>query len=269
MPAQVRVLAAFLRRDWRIVRSYPLPFAMEMFSSAFILVLLFEVARLVDRAPRPTTGLLGHGYFAYVLVGMAMLQMVNSATQSFATQLREEQTTGTLEALLAAPVSPSIAILGSALYDLVKPLVLAVLMLVVGAIIGVHIALGPVALAVSVLSLAALVSVFAGLGVLVAAFTVVFKRGSALGALVTVGLALLGGVYFPIGQLPGPVRWVADILPFTWGVDVLRHSLLFGQVDGLRFAGLLGSALVILPAALWVFQASVHVARRTGTLAQY
>ena len=102
-----------------------------------------------------------------------------------------------------------------------------------------------------------LVLLFAGLGVAVAAFTMAFKRGTALVGLITGALALLGGVWFPVTLLPGVVRWVAQLLPFTWGVAALRDCLLSGHVDLLRLTGLLVSGLVVLAAALWLFGASV------------
>jgi ABC-2 type transport system permease protein len=82
-------------------------------------------------------------------------------------------------------------------------------------------------------------------------------------------LALLGGVYFPIEVLPEPIEKVASALPFTWGVDVFRASLLGGEVDPAQLAGLLGSAALVLPVALLGFMAAVRRARQTGTLAQY
>jgi ABC-2 type transport system permease protein len=87
--------------------------------------------------------------------------------------------------------------------------------------------------------------------------------------MVITGLALLGGVYFPIEVFPEPLEQLARILPFTWGLDVLRASLLGGHVDPVQLAGLFGSAALLLPLALLGFTAAVRRARRTGTLAQY
>jgi ABC-2 type transport system permease protein len=106
-------------------------------------------------------------------------------------------------------------------------------------------------------------------GVAVAAFTVLFKRTTALLGMVISGLALLGGVYFPIDVFPEPLQTLANALPFTWGLDVLRGSLLGGNVDPLQLVGLLGSALVLLPPALLGFTLAIGRARRTGSLAQY
>jgi AraC family transcriptional activator of pobA len=46
--------------------------------------------------------------------------------------------------------------------------------------------------------------------------------------------ALLGGVYFPIELLPGPIQAVAELLPFTWGLEVMRGALLGAEVERCR-----------------------------------
>jgi len=112
-------------------------------------------------------------------------------------------------------------------------------------------------------------TLFAGLGVAVGAFAMAFKRGTALAGLITGALSLLGGVWFPVTLLPGAVRWVAQLLPFTWGVAALRDCLLSGHVDALRLARLLVGGLVALAAAFWLFGASVAYAKRRGSLGQY
>jgi ABC-type polysaccharide/polyol phosphate export permease len=262
-------VAAFVRRDWVVTRSYRFPFLISLVTSVVMLLVLHQIGKLVDASPHARSSDLGDGYFAYVLVGMAVLGVVHSALQSFATKLREEQTTGTLEALLATPASPSVVILGSAAYDLVQAVATGVILVLFGLTTGIHVVLTPLSLLITLLALLGLVGLFAALGVAVAAFTVVYKRGSTLTALVTGGLALLGGVYFPIALLPQPFRFLAEILPFTWGVDALRRALLFGQVDALKTAGMIISAVVTLPVALWLFKVAVTHARRMGSLAQY
>ncbi len=246
---------AFLRRDLAVARTYRASFVLQGFASAFVLVLLLQVGRLVDRAPAAATADLTHGYFSFTVVGTAILG--------------QEQATGTMEALLATPATPSAVILGSALYELAQALLLAVVVLSVGAFVGVHVVLTPVALLGSVVALLGLLTLFAGLGVAVAAFTMAFKRGTALVGLITGALALLGGVWFPVTLLPGVVRWVAQLLPFTWGVAALRDCLLSGHVDVLRLTGLLVSGLVVMAAALWLFGASVAYAKRRGSLGGY
>lgn len=261
-------LGAFVRRDWIIARSYRFPFLLGLFSSVVVLIVLHEVGILVDRA-NIHSDQLSRGYYAFVLVGMAVLGIVHTALRAFAMKLRDEQTTGTLEALLAAPAPVSLVILGSSTYDLVQALGMGLMLLGVGLVSGVHVVASLPSLAAAIADLVGLMGIFAALGVGLAAFTVVFKRGNTLTSIVTAGLALLGGVYFPVSLLPGPIRFVADALPFTWGIDVMRQALLLGQVDVGHTIGVLCAAVVCMPISLWLFHLAVQRARREGSLAQY
>ncbi len=92
---------------------------------------------------------------------------------------------------------------------------------------------------------------------------------TALLGLITTGLALLAGVYFPTEVLPGPLEVIAEALPFTWGIDVLRAALLQGEVAGARLGLLVGFAVVSLPLSLWLFGLSIDRARRQGSLTQF
>lgn len=199
-----------------------------------------------------------------------MLTIVQVSVGSFALKLREEQMTGTFEALVATPISPSLLVLSSAVFDLILATVSGLVL--IGAavtIFGLRLELDPVSIGTAAVALVGCLGLFASLGVAVAAVTVVFKRMTGLVGMVIAGLALLGGVYFPIEVLPDPLEWVASALPFTWGLDVLRASLLGGEVDAWRLGGLFASAALLLPVALLAFGAAVRRARQTGTLGQY
>jgi ABC-2 type transport system permease protein len=265
-----RVLApAFVRRDWRIARSYRLQFLLDLAVLPLTLALFFFLSELVDPSRLPADADLSKGYFSYAAVGLVMLRMVQTALTSFTTKLRTEQVSGTFETLLASPVSPSAVVLGSAAFELLRALFGGAAMLLVASLFGVRLEVGTGSLISLVLGLPALLMTFASVGVLVAAFAVVVKQVTALIGMVTAALGLLAGAYFPIDLLPGALRTVANLLPFTWGVDVLRAALLRGELASGRLAALVGFAVVSLPVSLWVFRLSVDRARLGGTLTQF
>jgi ABC-2 type transport system permease protein len=266
----LNVVVAFLRRDYRIYLSYRASFVLQAFGIVFPLALFFYLGRVVDQTRFGSQQNLSGGYFGYVVVGLALLTIVQASLSSFSRKLREEQMSGTFEALMATPRSPSLIVLSSATYELLRATVTGLTMIVAGVVLfGLRLDLGPGSIAVTVVGLVGCLGLFASLGVAVAAFTVVIKQTAALLGMVVGGLALLGGVYFPIEVLPAPLEQVAAALPFTWGLDVLRASLLGGTVDPAQLGGLLASAVLLLPVALLGFTMAVRRARRTGTLAEY
>jgi ABC-2 type transport system permease protein len=260
--------AAFVRRDWAVARSYRMNFVMSLISSGFFLIVLYYFGKLVDRGGFEK-GDLRQGYFPFVVVGIALLQIVQAALRSSAVRIRDEQTTGTLEAVVATPASLASIALGGSVYDVLQATALSGALVACAFLLGLHLHVGLASAGASLVALVALVVLFTSLSVVVAAFIVVFKQGGILTRLVGNGLAFLGGVYFPIALLPGPVRAVAQAVPFTWGVDALRASLLRGEVEPARVAGLVASAAVGLPIALWLFRVAVDRSRLRGTMAQF
>lgn len=266
----VSVAGAFLRRDFTIAISYRTSFALEFVSSLFILALFFYLGRIVDDAELAATEGLSGGYFGFAAIGLALLRIVQVSMTSFSTKMREEQTSGTFEALMATPTAPSLVILASAGYDLLRATVAGAVMIAAAVIIfGLSLDVSPASLLQALVALLGLLALFASLGVAVAAFTVLFKRTTALIGLLLTALALLGGVYFPVEVFPPVLEAIANALPFTWGLDVLRSSLLGGEVEAWRIPALFASAAILLPVALVAFVASVRRARKTGTLTTY
>lgn len=270
MIAGLTVLAAFVRRDWAIDFSYRAPFILRLFSLLFTLTLFYYLGRVIDDAAFDEAQGFDSGYFGYVAVGLAMFTVIQTSLISFSRKLREEQTTGTFEALMTTPASPSVIILSSAAYEILRATIDGLLILVAAiAIFGLALDTSAGGIAVALLTLLAALGLFASLGVTVAALTVLFKRTTALLGMIMAALALLSGVYFPVDVLPGAIAAIADLIPFTWALDVLRAALLGGEVDAARLLGLIASVVFLLPASLFLFGRALRRAKRTGTLAEY
>jgi ABC-2 type transport system permease protein len=264
------LLVAFLRRDASVQVSYRADFVLQLSTIVFTLALFFYLGKIVDATTFAREAGFDRGYFAFVIIGLALLRIVQTSLTSFANRLRQDQMTGTLEALMATPTPPSVVILFSAAFDLFRATMLsAVLMATAIVAFGASFATDPVGLVGAAATLVACLVLFASLGVLLAAFTIVFKQTTAVLALALTGLALLGGVYFPLDLLPQPLQAVGEILPFTWGLDAMRSALLDGQVELGRLALLAGFSAVALPISQWVFGRALVRARRDGSLAQY
>lgn len=263
------VIGAFVRRDWAMARSYRLPFVLGLIQSVvsvgFLLFLSHLVGPRIDHVAGPVAG----GYFAYAVVGTVALSMVTATMTSVAHRLRTDQTTGTLEVLLTTPTNPVVVVVASAAYPTLYAAVLAIVQVAVAATLGFRVDLGAAPLGAMVaVGVVSLLLGTAG-GLVLAAFVVVFKRGETATALAGSALSLVGGVYYPVRELPGPLRSLADVLPFTWALRVvrdalLRHQAVWGEVGWLALV-----ALVAVPAAVGCLQLALRQARRRGTLAQY
>jgi ABC-2 type transport system permease protein len=267
---RLSLVAAFLRRDWAIARSYRLNFALNLFDSVVSLVLFFYLGQIVDQSELAAESQLSKGYFAFAVLGLALIRVIQTGVTSFALRIRQDQETGTLEALLVTPAPPSFVVLGSATYALLTATLSSLLMVVLAVLFfGLRLTLDYSHLLALLVAVPASLVLFVALGIAVAAFTVVFKQTASLMSFVTIGIAVFAGVYFPVSVLPSALEFFANVLPFTWSLDVFRAALLGGDVAITKLLLLTGFAFIAVPLSLALFRSAVNHARRAGSLAQY
>jgi ABC-2 type transport system permease protein len=270
MNAAAITVGAFVRRDWATARSYKGALVVEFVGLLFALALFFYVGRLINGAGLLARHHVAGSYFGYVVLGIAVLRLVHTSISAFAVKLRTEQTTGTIETLLAAPVPPSLVVIASATFDILRAAVLAIAMVAVAVVVfGLHIGVGWAGAAVLVVALPACVALFAAVGVALAAFSMAYKQVTGVTALITSALGLISGVYFPLDVLPHTLHTIADAIPFTWAVQLIRDAVMTNTVAVGRLIELAALACVLLPISLALFGASIDHARRKGTLTHY
>lgn len=271
MTPTLAVLRAFIRRDWTIARSYRFGFALQAFDTLLLLATYFFVGHLVNSSSLARkTGLRGHGYFSFVLVGLVLFEIMHVGLRSFALRIREDQLNGTLEAVFTTPAPQGLVVLAGAAYDLVRAAVFGVLLLIVGLFASnldllAHGWSPPVVF----VALSASIAFFASVGVAIGGLTVLVKQVSTLTAFVSTGLSVLGGVYFPVSVLPGPLHALAKACPLTWGLDVLRGALLGGSLPTAELILLLATAVLAVPISVLIFSRCLLRAKQNGSLAQY
>ena len=255
---------AFAIRDLRVALSYKIPFVLEIIGSAFAILTVWFVAKLIG------TDLVPGGYFSFVVAGLVVSSFVDAGVSTLGGNLREGQLTGTLEATLSSGARPVALAAGMAVYPMVSAVFAAVVYAVMAALLGAEIAGANWALALAAISVGSIS--FAGLGLVGAAIVLVVRRAAgAVGWLVAV-LALGAGEFFPPDLLPGWVRAIAALSPFTWCLRLVRDAMLRGAgwSEGWRpLAVLLAMAVIFAALGLLALAEALRHARRRGTLGQY
>jgi ABC-2 type transport system permease protein len=253
-----------------MARSYRLAFVLQFAGSLFALVLVYFLSRFMGPSIASRSAQLRDGYFDFAALGLILLSVIMTALNIFGRQLRTEQQTGTLEALFTTPTPPWLILVGSSSYELLFAALEGIVMLVLAiAIFGLRIQFSVAPDAVALASVLASVGIFASFGILYAAVVVVIKGGTAVMGLLTSGMALVGGVYYPTSVFPGPLRLLAEAFPLAQSTNVLRSTLLFGQLPLAQVGILYAYAVVLVPLSFWLFSRAVRRARRQGTLGQY
>jgi len=270
----LRVAWAFLVRDFQVETSYRLAFVLQVFGLLVSATLWYFMARFVGgNHPSPRmlelTGNLD--YFAYVLVGLMVSRFLDVSLHAYASQIRQEQTTGTLEAMLVTPARLGHLVVASSAWAFLFAAIQSSLYLVFGVtLFGLRLDVGSVAGILAALVLTVLA--FSGIGILSAAFVLYFKRGNPVNFVISSMTMLFGNVLIPARSLPESLQWISRLIPVSYATEAVRGALLKGQ--GFReilpdLGALAAFAAVLVPLGLLGARIAVNRAKREGSLVQY
>ena len=256
-------LLALIRRDYEERNTFRLAVAMDLLFGILNLVVFFYISRVLRR---PESAQL-HGartYFAFAAVGIAYMLVIGAAAATLTRRIREEELTGTLEALWTQPIGSTSLAIGLAGFPFLFAMLRAVGYIVVADVfLGLSVSrpdwLGALLLlAVSGVALL-------GLGALLSALVVAVGQGTQIAQVVVFALGFLGGAYFPIALLPRWLQTLSYATPTRYALDGLRAALYGGHWAG-RLALLAAFAVLTLPAALACFRMALWRSIRRGTL---
>lgn len=267
----MRLLRAFLIRDYYIEASYRTSFLVSIGGIFFNVLVFYFLSEFIGTATDTTYEEVNGDYFSFVLIGIAFAGYFGVGMTSFSRALRLAQTTGTLEAMMMTPSSLPAIITGSAAWSYVFTTFRVFVYLFLGIVLfDVNFAGANYSAALTGLVLA--IISFASIGIISASIIMVIKRGDAITALVASLANLVGGVYYPVAILPQGLQLLARLLPITYALRVMRQSLLAGaswNELAPDLVALLIFCLLLFPISLFVFQYAVQRARLEGTLAHY
>lgn len=275
----VRTAWAFLVRDFQVEVSYRLSFLLQFFGLFVSALLWFFFAGFVDGIGGGSSKLreqIGDlAFFPWVLAGITVSRFLDVSLSTYAAQIRNEQSLGTLEAMLVTPARLGNLILASSTWSFVFAGIQATLYMVLGVFIfGVRLNLGhPLeGLSAVLLSIVLTVAAFSGVGILSAAFVLYFKRGNPINFVISSASLLFGNVLVPSASLPESISWISKIIPIFYATDAVRGALLRGESlaeIAPNLLALAGFAAVLLPLGVLGARYAVSKAKQEGTLVQY
>ena len=264
-----RIPLAFVRRDRAIDFSYRAGLVLRLASAIVTVGVFFFISRAVGPASSASLGG-GRDYFAFVLVGVALQEFLGQSVGGLGSQVRENQTTGTLEFMLLSPSRLPVLLLSSALWLQVSAAMSAGTYLVAGTLLGAD--FGRADVPATILTLVLAIVGFTGLGLLAAAVVVMVKRGNPLGWAIRGASLVLGGVFYPTSVLPEGLRILGAALPITHALELLRGAILDGSGIVAMAGGFVALAVVSiawLALGLAGFALAIRLGRIDGSLNQY
>jgi ABC-2 type transport system permease protein len=268
-PSSLRLSAvlALIRRDYLIRTSYRLVLVLDFFIGVLDVVVFYFISQTFKDGATASLGT-APSYFAFALVGIAVTAVIQATSSGISVAIRDEQLTGTLEALVTQPLSAiEMAIGMCGIPFLLATFRVGLYLIVGGALLGVSFEHAD--WAGLVLVLIATGTAMSSIGIVTAAAVMVIKRGQSFSALIIFGMGFLGGAFFPVSVLPGWLEPLASIVPPRYAFDGLRKALYEGGGWWGDALVLLAFSAVMVPVAIWLFERALHHGRRAGSLAQY
>ncbi len=256
-----------MRREYLIARSYRLTLTFELLFGVLNLALYFYISRVIE--PGRSADLDGApSYFAFAAVGVAFGVVFQAASGALARRVREEQLTGTLEALVAQPVAAAEIALGLVGFPFLFAMArVAFYLLAASLLMGLDLSradpLGFVAVLLSA------TTALTGFGIALGSLVLVMKRATALVGVLALATTFLSGAYFPLSVLPDWLEAVAKLVPIRFAFDGGRAALFRGAGWGDDMLVLLVFSGAALPLSLWLFSRALRLTQTRGTLSEY
>ncbi|MFH2137104.1 MAG: ABC transporter permease [Candidatus Omnitrophota bacterium] len=266
-----RKLYALIKKDLLIETSYKLSFFLNIFSVFVLLLTYFFIDKLFSGRISKHLQEFGVNYFSYVLLSMAFFSYIGVGMGSFADQVRQEQTMGTLETLLLTPTRVGIILGSMACWNLIFATFNICIYFILGVFLF-HIDFGNVNILSAIIILILTIICFSSLGILSACFIIVFKRGNPIAWVINNLEGLLGGVFFPIAVMPKFLQTIAQFLPITHAIRAIELAVYknytLSQLSS-ECAILLIFSIILSPLSFFAFGYALKKARQQGSLIQY
>lgn len=197
----------------------------------------------------------GVPYLQFLASGTICYSTMNSATfEALYSAFSRMHVQKTWLAIINAPLTIDDVLLGEWLWAASKSLLSGVAILAVMGGLG----LLKTPLVLWVIPMVALSGLaFAGMGLVVTALSPSYDFFMYYFTLVVSPMMLLSGVFYPTESLPGGLRLLAELMPLTHSIRIVR-----GLVDGRIAEGTLGSLLVLAAYAIVSFVIAVILTRK-------
>jgi ABC-2 type transport system permease protein len=266
----MREIRALFRAGWMAAMSYRTAMLFSLLGLGLMLVPVYFVAQALQGVAAKSIQNEGGHYLGFLIIGLAVLGLVQSALTTLPTTIGGGIGSGTFEALLATPSRLPFLLLGLIAYESTWSLIRVVVMLAAAAVMGVSLHLGGIPAAA--LALLCTVAVYLGIALGLSAMILVFRTTGPLTSGIVAVSALLGGAYYSTSVIPSWIQKLSAIVPLTYGLRAIRQALLSGAPWSETLPDIIMTAafaIFAIGAGGILFLLALQHARKEGSLGQY
>jgi ABC-2 type transport system permease protein len=237
-------LGTIIRREWSRVWRVPVQAFIAPWISALMFIFIFGYV-VGGRMPKTQ----GHSYIEFVLPGVLMLNIVNAAFLQSTSQIYFQRFLRYIEETLVAPLSYIEMIIGSLTMTIVRSVVTALGILLIGLAFHATHMYNVFEFLFWIVSVSI---VFGLLGIIIALWANNFEQLTMLNVFFIAPLSFVGGVFNTVAMLPPWLRWIAYANPFFYFINGLRHSMIgFSEAPMALGVGVTLALIAVLGVWTW------------------
>ena len=223
-----RTTTSTVLKDLRIARRY-LPNLLGTFVELGIrLAFFFLLANVITMSDRTDLGqdLSGSNLFIF-FQGALLLFVFNRATLGGPIQaVTDDLYNGTLEFLYSNPCSRYAYYVGTVI---AKVIVSGVIFVPLYLFLVIYARFSLYNMALVLLVCLVLLVALTAMGIMMALLALLWRQVGSIVAVLSIMFEMLTGAYLPITAFPQVVQYLAYLLPYTWGYDLVRYYSFDGQ----------------------------------------
>jgi ABC-2 type transport system permease protein len=192
--------------------------------------------------------------FQFLAPGFMALTVVFGALAGVGFAISREREQGTMDGLLAAPITGTAVVFGKVLAQTVRGMIQAFLILGLSMLLfGVRVYGNPWLM---VLAMLMGVASFVGVGIILTSFAPDQETAQMTVMLLQFPMMFLSGIIFPVSSLPVWMQWIGKAMPLYYAADALRKVVILNaglNVIGNDLVILVGYSLLTLAVAVPIF----------------
>jgi len=268
LPIELKQIIAFTKRDFFSWTTYR---ALMITQVVNIFIGVFSWGVGAAYVQRPVSEMYGSDYISFLLVGIAVGNLIMPLAQGF-----QALNPWTLETILMTGISTTVFVIGNIMWTYIFSIVTFIPYLIIG-ISFFHVKLN-VNVPSTIVAFTVSAAILVGLAMISTGLRIVTKSTDPITWAINVLQNLFAGIAFPVIYLdtiffPG-ASTISWFLPQTWVYHLCRLSMLTNPSlldPSILIQFLEGSvfAVILLPVGYKVFQWGLNRSKREGTLGWY
>lgn len=259
-----KVFSATFIKNLQMIRRY-VPNLIGIIVQMFVRVIFFLILSgfMVFEGKN---SLEGEYLFTFLLAGLVLMVFNNTALYTPLNTVTQDLMNGTLEYLYSNPISRYAYYIGnvaaSAVIDLIVFIPLFSFLI--------WYSKAGLATAFSILAVCLVVMItLMAFGTMIALLGILWRQVSSIVGVIGLLFEFLAGAYFPVTEFPKILKYVALLLPYTWGYDLVRYYSLGSDWNtllpyGIEWVVLIGQAVVFSVVAIVLLRLIEKRAKKQG-----